>query len=185
MKNYLVTERLRNGTEVIIRAIRPEDKGLLLAAYKELEQETVYMRFFTLKKDLTEEELKFATEIDFIRHVALVACIRECGQERIIAAASYIVGGEPARSSSAEIEFTVEEDYQGLGLASILLRHLVSIGRKRGLSSFEADVLPSNTAMLRVFSRAGLPMTTVSSGSSVHVTLFLNEGAGEEKKQES
>jgi hypothetical protein len=57
-----------------------------------------------------------------------------------------------------QVAFTVEEDYQGLGIASRLLEHLVRIARDRGIAEFVAEVLPRNTAMLRVFTRSGLPM---------------------------
>ena len=162
-----------------IRAIRPEDRGLIAEAFKELEESTIYMRFFALKKNITDQELKWATEIDFFRNVALVACILESGRERIIGVGRYIAAEEPPPPSSAEIAFVVEEDYHGLGLASILLRHLVLIARKQGISRFEAEVLPANRAMLRVFSRAGLPMTTAQSGDSVHVAISLNKGETE------
>ncbi len=59
---------------------------------------------------------------------------------------------------SAEIAFTVEEDYQGQGIASSILRHLIHIAREKGVSRFEADVLAENIAMLAVFARSGLPM---------------------------
>jgi RimJ/RimL family protein N-acetyltransferase len=179
VRYYLVTEHLRNGSEVTIRAIRPEDKELIIAAFKELDEGTIYMRFFAPKKDITDRELKWATEVDFLRNVALVACVLEGGRERIIGVGRYIAAEGPSSPSSAEIAFVVEEDYQGLGLASILFRHLVLIGRKQGISRFEAEVLPVNKAMLRVFSRAGLPMTTAQSGDSVHVAIFLNKGETE------
>jgi len=134
VRHYLVCERLRNGSEVTIRSIRPEDKELIIAAFKELDESTIYTRFFAPKKYITDQELKWATEIDFFQHVALVACILESGRERIIGIGRYIAAEEPAPPSSAEIAFVVEEDYQGLGLASILLRHLVLIARKQGIS---------------------------------------------------
>jgi len=179
VRHYLVCERLRNGSEVTIRSIRPEDKELIIAAFKELDESTIYTRFFAPKKYITDQELKWATEIDFFRNVALVACVLESGRERIIGVGRYIAAEEPAPPSSAEIAFVVEEDYHGLGLASILLRHLVLIARKQGISRFEAEVLPANRAMLRVFSRAGLPMTTAQSGDSLHVAIFLNKGETE------
>jgi RimJ/RimL family protein N-acetyltransferase len=176
---YQVAERLRNGTEVTVRAIRPEDKGLVIAAFKELEEGTIYSRFFAPKKDLTDRELNWATEVDFFGTVALVCCIIENGRERIIGGGRYIAADESDPPSSAEVAFIVEEDYQGLGIASALFRHLVSIGRQQGISRFEAEVLSSNRAMLSVFSRAGLPMTTVPSGDSLHVAISLDKG-GEE-----
>jgi len=176
---YLVSERLRDGTEVTIRAIRPEDKGMLREAFKDLDESTIYTRFFAPKKEISDQELKWATEVDMFRNVALVACIRDGGGEKIIGIGRYVSAEKPDPPSSAEIAFVVEEDYHGLGLASILLRHLSFIGREQGVSRFEAEVLPSNKAMLKVFSRSGLSMTEVSSGDSVHVTLSLNKGGTE------
>ena len=70
----------------------------------------------------------------------------------------------------------VEEDYQGQGLASILIEHLLRIGREQGISRFEADVLHANKKMLRVFERSGLRVVTKASSDSIHVTIFLNKG---------
>jgi len=172
--NYTVVEKLRDQRTVTIRAIRPGDKGLLLEAFKGLEAGSIYTRFFGPRKELTDRELIQATEIDFTRTVALVACVQESAGERIIGAGRYFVleGSDPP---SAEIAFVVEEDFHGQGLASILLKHLLLIGRQQGISRFEADVLHANKKMLRVFERAGLPIVTKASSDSIHVTMFLNK----------
>jgi GNAT superfamily N-acetyltransferase len=73
----------------------------------------------------------------------------------------------------AEIAFAVEEDYQGLSIASILMRHLVKIVRQNGLSQLEAGVLGRNLSMLAVLRRSRLPITLWNQGDSVHVTLSL------------
>ena len=144
-----------------------------------MEEGTIYTRFFAPKKEITEQELKWATDVDFLRNVALVACIGQSGMEKIIGVGRYIAAREPDPPSSAEIAFVVEEDFQGKGLASILLKHLVLIGREQGISRLEAEVLPTNKSMLRVFDRAGLPMTTKQEEDSIHVAIFLNKGEPE------
>ncbi len=173
--NYMVVEHLRNQRPVTIRAIRPGDKGLLLEAFKGLEAGSIYTRFFGPRKELTERELVQATEIDFIREVALVSCIEDRAREQIIGVGRYYVLGGSDPMSAAEIAFVVEEDYQGQGLASILLKHLLLIGREQGISRFDADVLHANKKMLRVFERAGLSIVTKASSDSIHVTMFLNK----------
>ncbi len=75
----------------------------------------------------------------------------------------------------AEIAFVVEEDYQGLGIAGRLLRHLAAIARELGITKFEADVLAENASMLAVFARSGLPMRRQREGGTVHVTLSLRD----------
>ncbi len=64
-QNYRVDEKLKDGTAVTIRAVRPDDKKRFTVAFKNLEPESVYTRFFLFKSDLTDQELKTATEVDF------------------------------------------------------------------------------------------------------------------------
>jgi len=174
--NYTVIEQLRDKRSVTIRAIRPDDKELFREAFKGLEASSIYMRFFGPRKELTDRELIQATEVDFIRTVALVASVQESSGERIIGGARYFTLEGPDPPSAAEIAFAVEEDYHGQGIASILFKHLMLIGREQGISRFEADVLHANKKMLRVFERAGLPIVTKASSDSIHVTMFLNRG---------
>jgi GNAT superfamily N-acetyltransferase len=173
--NYDETEVLKNGMTVRIRSIRPDDKKRLAEAFKNLDPESIYTRFFYHKKMLTEEELKSATELDFENAVALVATTGEGENETIIGAGRHVVIDETGKSRSAEVAFTVEEDYHRQGIARILLQHLAPIAREKGLSCFVAEVLPENSGMLTVFSRSGLPMKTEHGGDAVHVTLSLKE----------
>jgi RimJ/RimL family protein N-acetyltransferase len=73
--------------------------------------------------------------------------------------------------------FTVKEDYQGHGIASRILRHLIHIARENGVSRFEAYVLAENTAMLTVFARSGLPMEKKLEEGALHVRLSLDAAA--------
>ena len=174
-QHYNVAERLKDGTAVTIRAIRPDDKNRIAEAFKNLESESVYTRFFQYRSGLTEEELKGATEVDFENTVALVVTIpADGGNETIIGAGRYVLYDPPTEPRSAEIAFTVEEDYQGQGIASRILRHLIHIARGKGVSRFEAEVLVENRAMLGVFARSGLPMKKSLEGGALHVSLSLS-----------
>ncbi len=174
---YDKTAVLKNGVEVKVRSVRPDDKKRFVAAFKKLDPETIYTRFFHHKTMLTDEELKSATELDFENGVALAVTIGEEKDEVIIGAGRYVVIDETCDARDAEVAFTVEEDYHRQGIARILLQHLTLIAREKGLSRFVAEVLPGNKGMLTVFSRSGLPMKTVHGGDAVHVTLAL-EGEG-------
>ncbi len=172
--NYSVDHKLKDGTGVTIRAIRPDDKKRMVEAFKNLEPESIYTRFFGFKSELSDEELKTATEVDFEKTVALVVTIPAGGAEETIIGAGRYIMYDPANDlRSAEIAFTVEEDYQGQGVASSILRHLIHIAREKGVSRFEADVLVENMAMLAVFARSGLPMKKSLEEGAVHVTLSL------------
>ena len=120
--------------EVKVRSIRPDDKDRLVAAFKNLDPESIYTRFFYHKKMLTDAELKAATELDFENAVALVVTIGEGANETIIGGGRYAVIDETGKARSAEVAFTIEEDYHRQGMARILLQHLASIAREKGLS---------------------------------------------------
>lgn len=173
LRDFVTAEQLKDGTAVTVRAVRPDDKGRIVTAFRELEPETIYTRYFQHKVDLSDEELRRATEVDFEREVALVVTIGQGEGETIIGGARYIVHEDANGEKGAEIAFTVEEDYQGQGIASSLLRHLIQIARTKGLARLDAEVLASNRSMLAVFSRSGLPMKAERLDDVVLVTLAL------------
>ena len=155
---YDQTETLKSGQKVRIRAIHPDDKGRILDAFRHLEPESIYTRFFQNKKTLTDDELIKITEIDFENTVGLVVTIGPEENETIIGSARYAAFKLPDGKRCAEVSFTVEEDYHGQGIAGNLLGKMVSIAREKGISQFVAEVLEQNRAMLHVFVRSGLPM---------------------------
>ena len=170
-RNYAASETLKDGTAVTVRAIRPGDAGALLEAFKSLDRESVYRRFFSPKKELSPAELDQLTDVDFSQVVALVVMTESSEGENLIGGGRYAV--EDPASSAAEIAFMTGGSHRGLGIASLILKHLVLIGREAGISRFEAEVLAENQPMLAVFRRSGLPMKLRRDGSTIHVTLSL------------
>ncbi|NTW58176.1 MAG: GNAT family N-acetyltransferase [Nitrospirae bacterium] len=170
--NYSAVDSLRNGREVTIRAIRPDDRGQFAGALRELSSESFYRRTFSSKRELSETDLEKLTEVDFKNVVALVAVMNEEGQERIVGGGRYIHIGDAA-VRNAEVAFLVDDAHQGMGIGSRIFRHLLAIARTSGIAAFEAEVLPSNEGMLRLFDRSGLPVTTVRAEDTVHVTVVL------------
>lgn len=174
LRHYHARETMRDGTPVTVRAPRPDDRERIRRAFHALDPQSVYMRLFRYKKDLTEDELTRLTEPDFDRHLTLLVTLGEGDDETVIAAANCVVIEPPPQPArSADVAFTVEEDYQGQGLASMLLRHLIAIGRARGLERLEADVLAGNAAMLKVFARSGLPTTQTREDGVLHLVMTL------------
>ena len=165
---YRAEEQLKDGTPVVLRAVRGDDKPGIRRAFHELEQGSVYSRFFGTKDDVSDEELAAGVDVDFVRNVTLV--VTPTDGDIIIGAGRYIGIGD---SPIAEVAFTVEEDYHGQGIASLLLRHLIGIARSQGFHRFCAEVLATYTCMLRVFESSGLPMTREREDDLVRVTLRL------------
>jgi GNAT superfamily N-acetyltransferase len=169
LAKYSKIEALRDGRRVAIRALRPEDKDALLAAVGRIGTDSLYRRFFAVKRQFSENETDFFVNVDFVNHVALVAVVEEDGKPMITAGGRYIV----VSPGQAEVAFAVIDQYQGQGLGTTLMRHLVAIARGAGLKELIADVLPDNRPMLKVFQKCGLAMSTRRESGSVHVTLQL------------
>jgi GNAT superfamily N-acetyltransferase len=172
-QNYRAIDTLKDGTVVTIRGIRRDDRGKLVAAFMNLDRQSIYTRFFTHKSSLSEKELQQLTDVDFDHVVALVVTARTDDGETIIAGGRYVADDAPRPCRSAEVAFTTEEDYQGRGIARLLLQHLARIARENGVSRLEADVLAGNQPMLAVFRRSGLPMLQRGENGVIHVTLSL------------
>ena len=174
---YLVQETLKDGSNVTIRAIRPDDTDRLVKAFLALEPQTIRLRFFYAKQSLTDADLRRLQKMDYQRYVGLAATVQNAGAEVIIGFGEYVARGE-----SAEVAFVIEEDWQGRGVASRLLQHLVRIALEHGVIQFEAEVLKENEPMLSVFRQSGLPMTTRNGDDAVLVTLVLNTPPSPEAK---
>ncbi|UYN93335.1 MAG: GNAT family N-acetyltransferase [Enhydrobacter sp.] len=166
---YSASERLRNGTELYIRALRPDDRGEMLDAVGRFSRETLYRRFFVPKSSFNDREIDFFLNIDFTNHVALVAVVDEGGRKIIAGGARYIVSGR----GTAELAFAIDDAHQGQGIATHLIGHLIGIARAAGLEKFVAEVLPGNAPMLKVLERCGLAITTRRERGVVHLTLAL------------
>jgi RimJ/RimL family protein N-acetyltransferase len=149
--DYSTKERLRDGRTIEIRALRPDDREDMLAAIGRTSPQSLRRRFFGPKRGFSETELAFFMNIDFDNHVALIAQIDEDGRPSIVGGGRYIV----VEAGRAEIAFVVVDAYQGQGIGSALLRHLSHLARDAGLKGLIAEVLPENTAMLKVFSKFG------------------------------
>jgi GNAT superfamily N-acetyltransferase len=149
--NYTARELLRDGSPIEIRALRPEDEADMLAAIGQTSAQSLQRRFFTMKRHFSDKERAFFMNIDFKDHVAIVALADEADRKAIVGGGRYIVF-EPGR---AEMAFVVIDTWQGRGIGSILMRHLVEIARDAGLKELIAEVLPENAAMIKVFGKFG------------------------------
>ena len=98
---------------------------------------SLYRRFFTVKRYFTEREHAFFLNVDFDKHVALVALMEEAGRKVIVGGGRYVV----VQLAKAEVAFAVIDQYQGQGIGSLLMRHLAAIARAAGLRELIAEIL--------------------------------------------
>jgi len=169
LSGFSVTETLRDGRPLEIRALKPADRDELLRAVRRMSDESVYRRFFAPKPRFTDREIAFYLNVDFVNHVALVAVLEEHGHAEIVGGARYVV----SKPGAAEVAFAVDDSHQGQGIGARLMEHLTEIAQRSGLEELFAEVLPGNAAMLKVFEKSGLPMSTRREQGVVHVTLRI------------
>lgn len=172
-RNYRADVALRDGTPGTIRAIRPDDKQGLRWGFEQLSAQTIYHRFFQTKRELSDADLRYLTEVDFTNHVALVMEVEVDGVVRVIGVGRFVrePGGEPR--DRAEVAFTVGDEFQGRGVATLLLTHLAGIARGLNYRCFVAEVMPDNRQMLEVFAHSELPVTEAVHDGVMHVVLRL------------
>jgi ribosomal protein S18 acetylase RimI-like enzyme len=168
--SFSVTETLRDGRPLEIRALRPTDVDDLKAAVAQASPESLRRRFFGPKRYFSEQEIAYFVNIDFVTQVALVALVDESGKQSIVAGGRYVV----VQPGVAEVAFVVVDHYQGHGIGTKLMRHLAGIAREAGLRELVAEVLTDNQPMLSVFQRCGLKVATRRDPSSVHVAMQLS-----------
>jgi RimJ/RimL family protein N-acetyltransferase len=166
---YSVVEHLKDGSPVEIRALAPDDKTAMLAAIEQTSPQSLQRRFFVTKRGFSQKEIDFFINIDFDKHVALVAEVDEDGKSIIAGGGRYIV----TAPGKAEIAFVVIDAYQGQGIGTVLMRHLAVLARNAGLKELIAEVLPENTAMLKVFKKFGFAPGPRSDPRVVHLVLQL------------
>jgi ribosomal protein S18 acetylase RimI-like enzyme len=166
---YSAHEHLRDGSPVEIRALRPEDETDMLAALERTSAQSLQRRFFAMKRHFSDKERAFFMDIDFSNHVALVALAQDSGRQIVVGGGRYIV----FETGRAEMAFVVIDDWQGRGIGSILMRHLVKLAREARLQELTAEVLPENAAMLKVFGKFGFRPAARRDPQTVHLVLKL------------
>jgi acyl-CoA synthetase (NDP forming)/GNAT superfamily N-acetyltransferase len=160
---------LTDGSVVTVRELGPGDVPALLALHRGLPVEDRYLRFFSTSPRQLEDFVERMVSPDAPRHVVLGA-FRE---DRLLGAASYVV---VRRTDFAEVALVVSHTEQAHGAGTLLLEHLASLARGRGVRRFTAEVLTINGRMLRVFTDLGLVTSIVPDGEVVYVELVLEPG---------
>lgn len=148
---------LPDGTDLIIRPIRPEDAQIEQDFIRSLSEQTKYFRFMQAIKELTPEMLVRFTQIDYDREMALIGVMEESGSEIMVGVARYMSrpGGD-----TCEFAIVVSDAVQGRGIGARLMRSLMHNARQRGLRIMEGEVLSANNTMLALMRSLGFRVET-------------------------
>ena len=167
--------RLRDGTEVLLRAIEPQDKRLVLDAFERLSPTSRFRRFHSPMPELPDVLLRYLTEVDHHDHEALVAVDAHGGQA--LAVARFVRDRE--RPEQAEAAIAVVDDCQRRGLGTLMLERLAARAREEGIERFTALVQAENRKALSLFERLGARVAG-REGAEVQLELDIppREGIG-------
>jgi GNAT superfamily N-acetyltransferase len=142
---------LRDGTRVRIRQGHSSDGELLLRGFERLSPESRYRRFLSPMPELSEETVRYLTELDHHDHEAIMALDEETGEG--IGVARYV--RQPERPDAAELAVTVVDDWQGRGVGTLLVEVLSARAREEAISSFTALMLADNADMMDMLRHLG------------------------------
>lgn len=171
-REYSEPVTLKDGGLLVIRALAHSDKRMVMNLFRQLSPKSVRYRAFAAKSILTEKELDYLVDVDFVAHVALAAVLRDAEKERIVGVGRYCrVVPNGALVTRAEVAFTVLDEDHGRGIGTLLLEHLASIARANGVDEFEADVMIDNSKMMEVFANSGFSLRK-SLQDGVHHVVF-------------
>jgi acetyltransferase len=159
------------GERLFIRPIRPEDAPLLVELFETLSPHSVYMRFFTPMKRLPHSMLARFTQIDYDRHIALVALTGSDAREKMLGVARVIIGRDPRE---AEFAVLVSDPWQGKGIGAELLRRCLAIARKREIKKVTGTVLAENTQMLALGKKLGFEIKKVQGVQEYELSIDLH-----------
>ena len=141
---------LADGTTVEIRPAGPGDFNAVKAMHKAMSRDNSYMRFFNISRHAAEIEARRVCRDPAPGQMALLAI----SDSEVVGVASYVSEAQ----GQAEVAFAVADHMHHRGVATLLLEHLVSFARSHQITTFTAETLTENKAMLNVFADAGLPV---------------------------
>jgi len=164
-----------DGSNVTIRAIQPEDRGIERAFVRDLSSNSRYFRFFAAIKDLSPSMLDRFTQVDYPREMAFIATVRTATTDLQIGVARYAPGSS---ENTAEFAVVVADEWQGRGIGRELLRHLFDVAKESGVLRIEGVILSVNENMLALCRDLGFSVSRCDGDASV-VCVAKQLGNGE------
>jgi acetyltransferase len=156
--------QLNDGTDIVIRPIRPEDAEIEAKFVRELSRETKYFRFMNTFQELSQELLVRFTQIDYHNEMALIAVKSTADGEEQIGVARYTTNLD---KKSCEFALVVSDQWQSKGIAHRLMRNLMEVARDRDLERMDGQVLSNNFKMLELMESLNFKISNFPDDSSI------------------
>lgn len=150
--DFATKQTFKGGVEVSFRAIKPSDEEGMRRLFYRFSDEAVYYRYFSPIKTMPHSRMQTYVNVDYRRALSVVGIAND---GHIVAEGRY---AQEHNSLYADLAFVVDEQYQGLGIATYLYRVLIRLAKQRGIKGFSADILAENKRMMKVIEKGGLPV---------------------------
>ena len=151
----------RSGLEIFLRPVKISDEPLLKDFFYALSDESMYLRFFSLRTDMPHDVLQKYAIIDNTNTTIILAVRQEREKEIILGLGQYAIN---ETMHTAEVAFAVRDEEQNKGIGTVLLSYLTYLGKRQGLLSFNATVLVDNQPMLHIFEKNEFEVQSMSTG---------------------
>ncbi len=136
-----------------------------------MDEEDVRTRFFSMRRSFYREDMETMSQVDYIKNLSIVAVTGEAGFEKVIGLGMYAL----EHGETAEVAFSTSKDWQGKGIAGIILLKLAVAARENGLLSLVANVLPTNTGMITLFKKLPYKIRTKFEDGTMILTCNFDE----------
>jgi acetyltransferase len=171
-KKYEMLWSLKNGQEVLLRPIKPEDEPMWLEMFQSFSEESIRYRFFQILKDTPHEVRVRYCNIDYDREIAIVAEIVENGKRRILGVSRLNI---EADGKNGEMAFIISDYWQGLGLGTKMVDYTLDIAKEMGVENVYAIMLQDNYRALSLTKKMGFNLEYNNDGTVKGVLDLKNE----------
>ena len=145
--------------------------------FYDLSEESLYKRFFSVRKDMPHKRLQDFVAVDYSKKMEILATIMEKEKEIIIGLGQYELNSD---MHSAEVALVVSDKFQGLGVGKELLSYLIYLAKRQGLLGFTGEVLVENKSMVRLFEKMGFDTEKRSEEGVYEMRMWFRvDGSGE------
>lgn len=163
----------KDGAVVTLRPVRVDDEDKLHDLFYALSEDTVYRRWLRVVKRMPHHDLLGDLDLDYDERMAFLAEHRpEGGEPVVVGLARYATD---RATGYADVAFVVRDEWQGRGLGSALMNAITRYAKSRGIAGFSADVLATNSAMMKVFHKSGLTAKTSLEGGVYELTMPFDQ----------
>jgi acetyltransferase len=179
-KKYETRWTLKNGREVLLRPIKPEDEPLWLEMFQSFSDESIRYRFFQILKDTPHEVRVRYCNIDYDREIAIVAELTGEERKKILGVGRLSIELD---GKSGELAFIIGDQWQGLGLGTKMVDYVLEIAKEMGVETVYAIMLPDNYRALNLTKKMGFKLEYLDDGTAKG-TLDLKEEFPEASRPE-